>query len=242
MSSARPTRSSGRRASSSGSASEPLAAAEITPAAAARKASKRSCSNVGTTATQVESEQACSTSKPNLRWCPNSLHSMHSLSEVSILTTETNQMPSISPPHASSGPHTPKSTTHSPQPSFGVRQPPPLLAIQAPQEAAPMETSASVAESILEDGHAACDQPHEAASASILEQLELGGDAVPAAALPAPPNPAPPNPAPPYSSSQPPQSWADEVEEELQHRATPTARGRAVPAAAEQAVMQKHAG
>ena len=121
MSSARPTRSSGRRASSSGSASEPLAAAEITPAAAARKASKRSCSNVGTTATQVESEQACSTSKPNLRWCPNSLHSMHSLSEVSILTTETNQMPSISPPHASSGPHTPKSTTHSPQPSFGVR-------------------------------------------------------------------------------------------------------------------------
>ena len=90
-----------------------------------------------------------------------------------------------------------------------------------------METSASVAESILEDGHAACEQPHEAASASILEQLELGGDAVPAAALPAPPNPAPPNPAPPYSSSQPPQSWADEVEEELQHRATPTARGRA---------------
>ena len=72
-----------------------------------------------------------------------------------------------------------------------------------------METSASVAESILEDGQAACEQPHEAASASILEQVELGGDAVPAPALP-----APPNPAPPYSSSQPPQSWADEVEEE----------------------------
>ena len=47
-----------------------------------------------------------------------------------------------------------------------------------------METSASVAESILEDGHAACDQPHEAASASILEQLELGGDAVRALVAP----------------------------------------------------------